>query len=1230
MTRRWIVLLCTSLLAMVWPAFAYPSSTPEHVRLQLKWHHQFQFAGYYAALQQGYYRDEGLDVEIIEGGQSIDPLQQVLNGKADYAIGDSEILISRLSGKPVVALAAIFQHSPYVLLSLQKSGIKRPEDLIGKRIMLSGEHGRLQFQAMLLQHHLDIQKMTILPYQSGLDDLIEGRVDAVMAYATDEPMQLRQRGYIPAILSNQAYGADFYGDVLFTTEQVLSQHPAQAEAFLRATKKGWKYAFNHQDAMAHSIAKMPGVVQRDIQAQTLLQEAQLMAPYVLSEIVPWGHMNEERWQGIAQTYAALGLVPADFQLKGFVYHDDVSIERPYVNWLIRGVFSLVLVVTFTMLWNLQMRRQVAERTRALQDEIDQRRQTEYLLKVAGNVAKIGGWVIDLPSQRMRWSDEVAALHELPPGSSPSLEEGMQLFMPAYRELMTTALQKCMQEGIPYDLELEKRTVNGRRFWVRAMGQAVRDPQGQIIQVQGSLQDITAQKQLEAIKQGQEKIQAMLLADVPLQAILHAAVQLIEAHFSEVFCVILQMDQDGRHLHHAASHRLPDSYAKAMNHLPVAGHGMLSLTQHRVIAEEISSHPLWADYAALALKHGLRACWSMPIVSRSHRVLGMLAMYRQLPHVPQPAELDLVESYAHILGLAIEREQSDEQLKLLQNGVSRLNDVVMITEAPVQTPLQQKIVFLNEAFTRITGLAVEPFNHLSPFELFKNSTPASDLQRIKQAWQQQLPIKTEVVTVDQHGNGLSLEMDALPLHDKSGRVTHWVAVLRDVSERKRADAQIRQLAYYDTMTGLPNRLLLQDRLVAHIRKAQQKKTGGALMFIDIDNFKTLNDTHGHAVGDALLIEVAKRIKQSVRRQDTVSRLGGDEFVVVLDSLAADVEHAEKQARNICEKIVNAFKKPFKLDHYQHYTTPSIGIVLFDAAYASQTDELLRRADMAMYKAKEAGRNGYQFFDTQMETELRQRVALEAELHEAMQKQEFILHLQPQYNQQHQVVGAEALLRWQHPERGLIMPGEFIAIAESTGQIVALGRWVLQQACALLQQWAFHPQLSQMVLAVNVSPKQYLQSGFVAEVQQLVAQANIAPGRLKLELTESMLIDNVEDIIAKMNVLKAAGICFSLDDFGTGYSSLSYLKRFPFDQLKIDQSFVRDMLQGQDHQSIVNAIISLGISLQLDVLAEGVETEAQLDLLTRLGCNTFQGYYFSVPQRTQDFERLVATGRSVMTG
>jgi diguanylate cyclase (GGDEF)-like protein/PAS domain S-box-containing protein len=1230
MKRGFTLTLCKCLLAWLCLAIATVAVASEHIKLQLKWRHQFQFAGYYAAQQQGYYRDEGLDVEIIEGSKDKPPLKQVLSGQADYSIGDSEILVSRISGKPLVALAAVFQHSPYVLLSLNESGIYQPEDLIGKRIMMSGDQGGLQFKAMLLKQNIDIRQMTILPHSWHLQDLIEGKVDVISAYAMDEPVQLQQMGYSPAIISNQGYGVDFYGDILFTTERELAMHPERVEAFLRATKKGWAYAFNHKETMVAQIARLPGVSKRGITKQTLMQEASLMVPYVLSEVVPWGHMNEDRWDAIASTFAELGLIPAQYNLKGFVYQGDVLVKRPYMLWLTRGVAILLLVLGVTFLWNLQIRRQVVLRTQALQNEIDRRTQAEYLLKVAGSVAKIGGWVIDLKTNLIHWSDEVAILHEMPPGYSPTVEEGLSMFVPEYQALMCSAIRQCVDEGVPYDLEMEKITANGRRFWVRAMGRPVRDSEGKIVKLQGSLQDITAHKQLAAIKQGQDRIQAMMLADVALPDILHAAVLLIEQQFADVSCAMLLLDKEGQHLRHTASARLPTAYAKAIDGIELGACDIAALTEGRVIAEDISTHPLWQQCCELAITHGLRACWTMPILSRSRHVLGVLAMYRQQRHSPPVAELDFIDSYAQILGLAIEREQSDEQLHLLRNGVSRLNDIVMITESPLHAPMQQKIVFLNEAFIRITGRSVDLLGGISPFALFQEATSGRELERIKDAFQHMRPVKTEVVTVNQDGVGISLEMDALPLLDKGGLVTHWVAVLRDITERKQADAQIRQLAYYDTMTGLPNRMLLQEKLASHVRKAMRKETGGALLFIDIDNFKTLNDTHGHDVGDALLVEVAKRIKRSVRRLDTVSRLGGDEFVVVLDSLHHDAAQAEKQARRVCEKIVAAFKKPFNLKHYQHYTTPSIGVVLFDPEHMSQTDELLRRADMAMYKAKEAGRNGYQFFDTQMETELRQRAALEADLHTAIEKQEFILHFQPQYNQKHDIVGAEALVRWVHPDHGVIMPGQFISLAENTGQIVELGRWVLQEACGMLQRWAGHPQLRHMVLSVNVSPKQYLQPDFVTEVQQMLTETGIDPGNLKLELTESMLVDNVEDIIAKMAALKQIGVCFSLDDFGTGYSSLSYLKRLPFDQLKIDQSFVRDMLNGHDHESIVNAIISLAQSLKLEILAEGVETEAQLNVLKDLGCEIFQGYYFTRPLALDAFEAWVAQPQKLAKG
>jgi diguanylate cyclase (GGDEF)-like protein/PAS domain S-box-containing protein len=1210
------------LLAIVMLVGSAVSIASENITLQLKWRHQFQFAGYYAAQQQGYYRDEGLNVNIIEGSKDRSPLAQVLSGQAEYSIGDAEILVSRISGKPVVALAAIFQHSPGILLSLEQSNIRKPEDLIGKRIMMSADgQGVYQLKAMLLKQHLDINQMSIMPHSWRLQDLIEGKVDVISAYAMDEPGQLEQMGYSPSVLSNQPYGVDFYGDVLFTSERELSMHPERVEAFLRATKKGWLYALRHQDEIASMIADMPGVAKRGISKQTLLREASLMVPYVLTDVVPLGHMNEERWEAIAETLADLDLVPQQYNLKGFVYQGDMLIKRPYMIWLTRGVSILLLILGATFLWNLQIRRQVVHRTLALQNEIERRTQTEYLLKVAGNVAKIGGWMIDIKTGRIHWSDEVAALHEMPPGYSPTVEEGVNMFVPEYQAIMQTAIKKCMEQGIAYDLELEKITAKGRRFWVRAMGQAVRDAEGNIVKLQGSLQDITAQKQLEAIQQGQATIQALMLADVPLQEIFNMTVMLIEQQFPDVACLLMLLDQDGVHLRHAASARLPMSYVQAIDGADVSKYGSGTFMQTRMIAEDTWLHPLWENARDLVKANNVRACWSTPVLSRSHHFLGVLSIHRALPHVPSPTEIDFIEGYAQTLGLAIEREMADEHLHLLHSGIARLNDVVMITEAPMNAPMHQKIVFLNEAFTRVTGLSPDQFKGTSPFEIFNAATPGRELERIKLAFQQKLAIKAEVVAVNQHGEGVSLELDALPLHDRGGRYTHWVIVLRDITERKQADAQIRQLAYYDTMTGLPNRLMLHEKLSSHLRKAMRKQTGGALLFIDIDNFKTLNDTHGHDVGDALLIEVARRIKQAVRRLDTVSRLGGDEFVVVLDGLNREHALAEKQARKICEKIVASFEKPFNLNHYEHYTSPSIGIALFDTEELSQSDELLRRADMAMYKAKEAGRNGFQFFDTQMETELRQRVALEADLYTAIDEQQFLLHFQPQYNQQHQIVGAEALIRWQHPERGLIMPGHFITLAESTGQIVDIGHWVLQRACQILLQWSTDPQLSGLILSVNVSPKQYLQPNFVQEVQRMVTETGINPASLKLELTESMLVDNVEDIIAKMTALKQVGVCFSLDDFGTGYSSLSYLKRLPFDQLKIDQSFVRDMLNGRDHESIVNAVISLGQSLQLEVLAEGVETDAQLRVLKDLGCEIFQGYHFTKPLAMGAFEQWV---------
>ncbi len=447
-------------------------------------------------------------------------------------------------------------------------------------------------------------------------------------------------------------------------------------------------------------------------------------------------------------------------------------------------------------------------------------------------------------------------------------------------------------------------------------------------------------------------------------------------------------------------------------------------------------------------------------------------------------------------------------------------------------------------------------------------------------------------------------------DEAGLVTHYVASFTDITLRKSAADQITRLAFYDPLTGLPNRRLLMDRLAQALSAGGRHHRQGALMFIDLDHFKTLNDTLGHDQGDLLLVQVARRLTACIRDGDTVARIGGDEFVVILEDLSESAPDAATEAKAVGKQILAAFNQPYQLGSHTHCSTPSIGVCLFGNQQVG-IDELLKRADLAMYQAKAAGRNTLQFFDPQMQAVVTARAALEIGLREALRNGQFALHYQPQVAAGGRWCGVEALVRWQHPQRGLVAPGEFIALAEDTGLILPLGQWVLETACAQLAAWATEPEMAHLTIAVNVSARQFHQARFVEQVQTALTLSGAIPQRLKLELTESLLVDNLEDVIAKMTALKAQGVCFSLDDFGTGYSSLSYLKRLPLDQLKIDQSFVRDLLTDPNDAAIARAIVALGHSLGLQVIAEGVETAEQQAVLASLGCDAYQGYYFGRP-------------------
>lgn len=440
---------------------------------------------------------------------------------------------------------------------------------------------------------------------------------------------------------------------------------------------------------------------------------------------------------------------------------------------------------------------------------------------------------------------------------------------------------------------------------------------------------------------------------------------------------------------------------------------------------------------------------------------------------------------------------------------------------------------------------------------------------------------------------------------------------DISERKKAEDEIYNLAYCDSLSQLPNRRLMIDRLDHALAASARNGQYGALLYLDIDNFKHLNDTQGHHYGDQLVIQIADRLKACLREDDTVARFGGDEFIVMIENLGEIADLTASYIQKVCDKIVKAFNAPFLLEGFEYYTSASIGMTMFHGK-SSDRKALLTQADMAMYEAKKAGRNTQRFFDPMMQQTLDTRVALENSLLKALPNNEFKLYYQLQVDHDAKPVGVEALIRWVHPERGLVPPMEFIPLAEEIRLIVPIGKWVLETACAQLKAWENTDTFNTLSIAINVSAYHFQQNNFVDEVRTITNSYGISPNKLKLELTESIVLGDMQDAIVKMDQLKALGFILSMDDFGTGYSSLSYLRRLPFNQLKMDRSFIMNALENANDSFLIQMVTSMAEQFGMDVIAEGVETEEQQQHLINLGCKAFQGYFFGRPMAINEFE------------
>jgi len=764
-----------------------------------------------------------------------------------------------------------------------------------------------------------------------------------------------------------------------------------------------------------------------------------------------------------------------------------------------------------------------------------------------------------------YSAQCAALLAITPGAPLTLDGLAARLTPEGRERISGLLRRCRLSGIPFDEELQLGPSASPGQWVRAVAEAVRSESGQIVGLQGALQDISAHKQAQS-----DTLRLAMRLTTTLASITEAFVTL-----DRQGCFTYLNAESERLLQRPASALLGQTVWQEIN-----GGAGLRLRQQLQKSLATNRRVEFEDfYPGLSLWLEVRA---YPFAE------GLAVYFRDVTR----------------------RRQSQEQLMLLETCIARLNDIVLIAEVVPGSAPEPRIVFVNRAFELHTGYSRHEVQGQTPHKLLGPDAAPDELLRMAATLRQRRQVRRERLIYRKDGSSFWLELEIVRVNSPAGAPVHWVAVGRDISQRKAAADAIHHLAFYDPLTALPNRLLLLKRLTHLLAQSPATRHQGALMFIDVDKLKALNDTLGHHKGDLLLQQVAGRLTRCMRKTDTVARLGGDEFVVLLKDLGSHPGQAAARARSLADKALQHLREPFDLDGCQHHTTASIGMTSLNGPRDSVSD-VLKQADLAMYQAKSTGRNTVCFFDPAMQAAVSASATLSADLHSGLREQQFHLYYQPQVNRQGRVTGVEALLRWQHPARGLVGPDDFIPAAEETGLILPLGQWALATACDQLAAWSAAPLTASLSMAVNVSVRQFRHPEFVDRVMAEMTRTGIRPERLKLELTESLLADGMEVTLAKMGALKALGVTLALDDFGTGYSSLSLLKRLPLDQLKIDRSFVADLLSDPNDAAIARAIITLAHSLNLEVVAEGVQTPAQRDFLMTQGCDQFQGYLFSKP-------------------
>lgn len=1064
MTTKPFPLLAIIFLLLIQPAFAVDSvsAQPEKLRLQLQWLHQFQFAGYYAAKQQGFYAEEGLDVEILQRDPQQNVVQQVVAGQAEYGIGDSGILAAYANEQPIAVVAAIFQRNALALFSKRASAISSPGDLIGKRIMLDRvSENYSPLRTVFAQGRLESSQYTAVTHSFTIEDLIRDKVDVVAGYLTDLPYEFQKRGIGFNSLNPQDFGADFYGDMLFTSRQELLSHPGRAERFRRASLKGWRYALEHGEELVRLIRLHYGSKKP---MKALRFEAAEMRKLILPDTVPLGQIDSERLRHIADHYHALKLAPvlSESQLQQFEYDKfqaqlptvearDVGSDgevnhQPWMNVnLIQSLpslskyaaFALAILAIFVY-WIYRLHR-----------EVDARRRSEAELGLLYTNMSLG-----------------FALHKVLRDEQGNIVDYSYLEINPAFERMTG-----IRRGHWYGKTARQLQPNSTPHWIR--------------------------------------------------------------HFAEV-------EASGKAKHF-------ESHAQVANHWYITDCYQAGKDRFVVLLHDIS-----------------------------------------------------------------ERKYAEDKLQLSARVFSDAHEGIIITD------VNAAIIDVNAAFSTITGYSKEEVLGKNP-SLLKSGRQNGDFY--KAMWQALVKDghwQGEIWNRKKSGELFAELLTISALRDKNNKIIHYTGLFSDITESKKQQQELEQLAHYDPLTQLPNRALFVDRFNQAIAYSKRTEEPLAVCYLDLDGFKQVNDNFGHEAGDELLIEVARRITAKLRESDTVCRLGGDEFVMLLENL-----QSPQQCEDTLKRIHSALAEPFAMGGRDIRISASSGITIYPLD-KNEPDILLRHADQAMYKAKQAGRNCYRFHQELPINQLFSQSAQFSryqdgvdEVQKALLNNQFCLHYQPKVNlKTGEVLGVEALMRWQHPQRGLLLPNEFLPIIENTTLEMDVSNWVVRQAFQQLQNWL--EQGLKLQISINVSPRFLQWQNFLVMLESVLNDyPEISSRQIELEVLESSVL---EDMSSVAEVLRQCfyqyGVSCALDDFGTGYSSLTHLRHLTIGTVKIDQTFVRNMIANPDDQSIVESVIGLAKAFKREVIAEGVETLDDGIFLINLGCSLAQGNVIAKPMPAEE--------------